>query len=151
MEWQRLVLDGRPEAAGWEAAFEFQVPLRADRQRRLSLAATVDLASPPTWYGRSGRRSRGQLMWLDLQRRLGAALALDVRGDGVPCLGWEILAGLGERCAVGCRADPVTGSIGPSTVWRLSNVLLRTSHTAHPDLGVTHRFEVTFGRPEPSR
>jgi hypothetical protein len=57
------------------------------------------------------------------------------------------MASPGGDTALGLRADPATGILGLTLVWLGAGVMIRTSHLAHPDLGLTHRFQVGFGRP----
>lgn len=74
------------------------------------------------------------------------ALALEVAADGSPALGWEAQVGLGGGVALSWRSDPATGSGGGGLLWRRGRLRLRTSHLAHPELGLTHRVEVCIGR-----
>lgn len=75
------------------------------------------------------------------------ALRLDVAADGRPVFGWEALAGLGGSLGVAWRADRASGAMGGGLIWRSARLRLRTSHLAHPDLGLTHRIEIGVGRP----
>lgn len=95
--------------------------------------------------------------WLgtEPESRLGAAVAapgravavaLQVAADGNPALGWEALAGLGGGVALSWRSDPASGAAGGGLVWRHGRLRLRTSHLAHPELGLTHRLELRIGR-----
>lgn len=83
-------------------------------------------------------------------RGCAVALALDEGPDGRPSAGWEVLCGVGGGAGVAWRADGASGALGGGLIWRRGPVRLRTSHLAHPELGLTHRFEVAFGSTEAS-
>lgn len=151
LDWSRLDLGGRREGAALASALEIAAPLALRPGWRLELEALLPTGPPPAWFGPGGRRQRLRAVLSDLRRRLALAAAVDQRGDGTPCLGLDLLAALGPTCAAGLRADPATGALGPVTVWRLPGLLVRTSHVIHPDLGPTHRFELTAGRPGAAR
>ena len=76
------------------------------------------------------------------------ALGLEVGADGRPAIGWEALCALGRGLGLAWRVDRASGAMGTALYWRRGVLRLRTSHLAHPDLGLTHRFELTFGTPE---
>lgn len=76
------------------------------------------------------------------------ALGLDMGDDGRPALGWEALCGLSRGLGISWRVDRTSGSIGVGLLWRRGPLRLRTSHLAHPELGLTHRFELTVGAAE---
>jgi hypothetical protein len=78
------------------------------------------------------------------------ALAVDGNPDGRPSGSWEVLCGIGGGAGVAWRADGGSGAMGGGFIWQRGPLRLRTSHLAHPELGLTHRFEVAFGRPEAS-
>lgn len=75
------------------------------------------------------------------------ALSLDMGEDGRPALGWEAVAGLGGGLGLAWRSDRASGAAGGGLVWRKGRLRLRTSHLAHPELGLTHRTEICVGRP----
>lgn len=75
------------------------------------------------------------------------ALSVDVAADGRPVFGWEALGGLGGGLALAWRADRASGAVGGGLVWRRGRLRLRTSHLAHPELGLTHRAEICIGSP----
>lgn len=104
-----------------------------------------DLTEPSPWFGRQGRRALASLSILLPSAGLGLGVVLDRNGEGSPGLSLDISLGLSDRFGLGLRADPPTGSLGPSTLWKSGMLLVRTSHVAHPDLGLTHRVSLTFG------
>ena len=69
------------------------------------------------------------VMGLRGARRLSGDLTLDLD------LYWRLAASL----ALELRLDPASGALGPGLHLRRGRLLLRTSHLAHPQLGVTHR------------
>lgn len=75
------------------------------------------------------------------------ALSLDMGGDGRPAFGWEAVAGLGGGLGLAWRSDRASGAAGGGLVWRKGRLRLRTSHLAHPELGLTHRTEICVGSP----
>ena len=74
------------------------------------------------------------------------ALAWDRRGDGTPLLGGEVVVDLSRTAAVSWRFDAGSRSIGWGLVLRRGSLLVRTSHLIHPDLGVSHRWQLAAGR-----
>jgi hypothetical protein len=78
------------------------------------------------------------------------ALALDWGPDGRPSGSWEALCGIGGGAGFAWRADGASGAVGGGLIWQRGQVRLRTSHLAHPELGLTHRIEVALGRFEVS-
>ncbi len=102
-------------------------------------------AAPPWHAERAWRR------WAELESDgalLRWAVALDRDGRGAPALQGELAMRLADRCALGLRADPGSGTIGLTTAWLAGRLLLRTSHLVHPALGATHRWSLAVGRPE---
>jgi hypothetical protein len=75
------------------------------------------------------------------------SLTVDTAADGRPTGGWGALCGLGHGFGLSWRADLASGAMGSGLLWQRGAVRLRTSHLAHPDLGLTHRFEVALGAP----
>jgi len=75
------------------------------------------------------------------------ALCLDLDADGRPAVGWEAHAGLGGGLGLTWRADRASGALGGGLLWRRGRLRLRTSHLAHPELGLTHRIEICAGSP----
>jgi hypothetical protein len=75
------------------------------------------------------------------------ALTIDTAADGRPTCGWEALCGLGAGLGLSWRADQASGAMGAGLLWQRGALRLRSSHLAHPDLGLTHRFEVALGSP----
>lgn len=76
------------------------------------------------------------------------AFGLEVGADGRPAIGWETLCALGRGLGLAWRVDRASGAMGTALYWRRGSLRLRTSHLAHPDLGLTHRFELTLGAAE---
>ncbi len=72
---------------------------------------------------------------------------LERDATGRPRSGGSVDIALGGRVALGLRGDLPSGSLGPGLTVRRGPLLLRTSHLAHPRLGVTHRFAVGVVRP----
>lgn len=75
------------------------------------------------------------------------ALIIDTAADGRPTFGWEALCGLGQGLGLSWRADQASGTVGAGLLWQRRALRLRSSHLAHPDLGLTHRFEIALGSP----
>jgi len=98
---------------------------------------------PVPWYGQRGRRPLALGKWSD--RGAALALGIDLATNGTPQVTFQGLAYLTGGLAAGIRADPGTGSLGPTLAWQGGNLMLRTCHTVHPDLGVTHRLFLGFG------
>ncbi|PID80552.1 hypothetical protein CSB20_06890 [bacterium DOLZORAL124_64_63] len=67
--------------------------------------------------------------------------------QGRPCCGWSLDLALGQGAGVGLRADGTSGVFGMGVMLLRGVFLLRTSHLAHPRLGLTHRFSVGVVRP----
>lgn len=96
----------------------------------------VWLEGEPEMRLRAAAGSRGRAVALDL----------DVAPSGEPAAGWEALCGLGAGCGLAWRVDGASGAVGGGLVYWRGLFRLRTSHLAHPALGLTHRLEVSFGR-----
>lgn len=174
--WESLgsetLRDDRAEA-GFRVGGAWQLGLRAGR-RTLRLgagetAAALDVDVEIARYGRSEPIGswlvqanwpllRDSEPWLaaEPEARLRAALAgsgralavvVESAADGEQILGWEVLAALGGGLAVSWRSDPASGAAGAGLLWRKRGLRLRTSHLAHPELGLTHRVELCLGNP----
>ncbi|MHB8078663.1 MAG: hypothetical protein ACYDIE_05345 [Candidatus Krumholzibacteriia bacterium] len=143
-------------AVGWDALRLGDAPPRrqpvVNLELRLAgpagtrLAGSLPLLPAPDWYGRGGVRrwwsfaaARGDAAW---------CLALDRDARGAPLLEGEGALRLADRCGVGLRWEPATGTLGLTTAWLWRGLLLRSSHLAHPVLGVTHRWSLGVGRGE---
>lgn len=110
------------------------------------LAGSLPLLPAPDWYGRGGARR-----WWSLAAVGGDAgwsLALDRDAAGRPLLEGEGMVRVADRCGVGLRWEPATGSLGLTTAWLWRGLLLRSSHLAHPVLGLTHRWSLGVGPEE---
>mgnify|MGYP001026491582 CR=1 FL=1 len=139
--WDALRLAGQASGERW-AALSCEVEF--DRPGAWCWRASFPLRPCPPWYGEGGARR-----WLGVSggaSGFGWAVALDRDARGVPLLEGEALAAIGGGGALGLRWEPATGSLGATTAWLRLGLLLRTSHLAHPALGVTHRFALGFGR-----
>lgn len=98
------------------------------------------VVGPPAW---AGPRDPGR--WLRLQWQMATvvtAVVVDRRRDGTPVVASEVLLRLAGPLAWGVRHDGASGALGLVTAWRRGALLVRTSHLAHPYLGVTHRWSV---------
>ncbi len=105
----------------------------------LAVDLRMRTAVAPVWHS-----SRGRYRWASVAGMAGCwgwAVAFDRVQDGPiqlqAALSWRVAEGV----CCGLRADPSTGTCGWTTAWRRGSLLLRTSHLAHPDLGVTHRWQ----------
>lgn len=110
------------------------------------IEVTIDLpwTGPPPWYG-----DRGVLRWVAVNGRISAAawtVALHRRADGTPTLQAEALFSLVPGVAWGARWDAASGSAGFCTAWKRAGLVLRSSHLAHDDLGITHRWSLGVAR-----
>lgn len=123
----------------WDPALEVTLGSGSPWSLRLTWQATV---SAP-WYGRTGRRELLRTTWVG--GGVGLALALDRDADGSPAVGLHAMWRLDKRMGLGIRADPVTGSLGPCLTAAARGLVIRTSHLAHPALGLTHRFTLSVG------
>ena len=123
-------------------ALTVDLRVRAMPRPGWTLDAWWPLTERPPW-----QRARGLHRLLRLtavKPRWAAALALDRNGDGGGVPQGELLVAMADRVAVGLRIDPWSGTAGLVTVWRTGPVMLRSSHLAHPDLGATHRWSVSW-------
>jgi hypothetical protein len=73
------------------------------------------------------------------------AVTVDVAPDGRPAVGWEALCGIGGSWGLSWRVDRASAATGCGLAWCRGRLRLRTSHLAHPELGITHRVELAFG------
>lgn len=114
---------------------------------RIAARVWWNLNTPPGWFGLQGRY---RLACLSIVHNgWGLSLDMDRRISGNPGLTLDVLLGIAPSVGVGLRSDPVTGTHGPTLVYGFQSLLLRTSHLAHPDLGITHRFSLVWGDPGP--
>ena len=67
------------------------------------------------------------------------AAHVDRRPGGAPALDLDVYWKLADGAALDIRLDPGSGAMGPGLHLRRGRLLVRTSHLAHPRLGVTHR------------
>jgi len=136
--WQRLAL------AGAEARRHVTVDLRLEVSLPGGLQAALwwPLAGVPPWYGMGGLR---RWLRLDGGHRAAWAVAIDRQADGEPVIQAEIMLALVAGIHLGLRAEPRSATTGLVTSWRVAGLLLRSSHLAHPELGVTHRWGLELG------
>ena len=107
----------------------------------------------PLWRTAEAHRPAEPVTLLRLAvagRGRAVALALDVGADGRPTAGWEVLCALGRGAGLAWRVDQASGAMGTGLTWRRGRLRVRTSHLTHPELGLTHRFELTLGAVEAS-
>lgn len=138
--WDALRLEGGTSER--RAALALEVRLVGPGGTRV--AGSLPLSPPPSWYGGTGLRR-----WWSLAGGGdgGAwAVALDRDGRGAPIVEAEAALRVASGAALGLRWEPATGSLGLTTAWLWRGSRLRSSHLAHPELGVTHRWSVTLGR-----
>jgi len=129
----RLLLAGQPRS-GASAALVVAGPLGA----RCRWSLDWSLLPAPEWYGERGLRR-----WLRLEydgAEASTTVALDRRVNATPVVQAEALIRLTSGVAWGLRYDGGGGAVGLVTVWCRSGLTLRSSHLAHPDLGLTHRW-----------
>ncbi len=125
-------------AVDWCVEVGRRVGLTPDAALDIRLAA-VAVSAP----GSDEPEPLGELAWT----APGSAGTLELhRGrEGSPELGLDAWL-LGPRgLSVGLRWDGASGSLGPTVAARRGPLLLRTAHTVHPVLGVTHRCELVWG------
>jgi hypothetical protein len=137
--WHRLRLGDGWSADGFTVAVGATFAVGPGTDCDLDL----DLTTPPTWFG-----DRGPRRALRLRGHRAAALwavALDRRQGAAPLLEFEADAVVAPAAALGLRAEPASGTFGLTTAWRVGRWLLRTSHLAHPQLGISHRWALTYG------
>ena len=141
----RMWIGGELEATHVGAAVTLVHNLVVRERTLIRIGWFFDVVDPAPWFGRHGRRPLGYVCLLQPGSRFGSTLALDRRGDGTPGLSLDISAGLVDRFGLGLRVDFPTGALGPITIWKSGLLLIRTSHVAHPELGLTHRVSMTVG------
>lgn len=144
--WQAAIsIDGQTESEHRGAALvlDYQPPRRAGWRGRLGVR--LDLDGPPLWFGRRGRRELARGSLTHAPGRWALAVSVDRDGDGAPGFSVHLFLALAGRLGIGLRADPPTGSLGPTTYWRVRGLAIRTAHVAHPQLGPTHRVGIVLG------
>lgn len=130
---------GFDSSRAWDPALEFTLGSGTPWSLRFLWHPT----EAPAWYGRTGRREWVRAAWIG--GGAAVALALDRDADGVPAVGVHASWRLGAGLALGIRADPATGSLGPCLTAAGNGLTVRTAHLAHPALGLTHRITVGVG------
>jgi hypothetical protein len=135
--WSRR---GYATERAWDPALELTLGVGSP----WSMRVTWHPADAPEWHGRTGRRELARVTWV--RQGAGMVVAIDRNSDGVPAVGLHGMWRLDRRMAVGIRADPVTGSLGPCLTMAAGKLTIRTSHLVHPALGMTHRFMLGLGQ-----
>lgn len=92
-----------------------------------------------------GREGFLRLAWH--QRHWAAVWVVDRDPAGRPCSGWSLVMTLAGGAGVGLRGDAASGVLGVQISLLRGLFLVRTSHLAHPRLGLTHRFALGVVRP----
>jgi hypothetical protein len=135
----RLDRASGPARTRWLVAAGPTIRLGSAGQLRLravvSLAAVDPGTRDPQPLGRLVLAHAGTVLALAWERRAGAA----------PTVGGEVCAAASARVALGFRFDGASRSFGPELAVRFGSALVRTSHVAHPALGVTHRVQLVAG------
>ncbi len=132
----------------WQSAFTVQGGWRPSATGRVQIQFWLPLVQH---NGSSMVAARQRLVraqgW---QGPLVLAAAVDLTPDQTPTvsLEWGLRAG-GAAC--GLRADLATGALGPVLYLRRGQILVRSSHLVHPQLGVSHRLQVGLGTWEAPR
>lgn len=140
---ESIVVDGEPAASSREAWLALGRTLGLGDGGRLRLRLWTDLvpAEPQT-------RAQALRPVAEAALLAGAAACAVVwnrRRDGTPALAVEACFAVTASAALAAHWDGAGGSLGPGLELRLGPALLRTRHTVHPVLGVTHRFSLIAG------
>ncbi len=138
---ESLLVAGEPAAADREAWLALGRSLRLGEAARLRLRLWADLLPEPAPAQALRPVAEAVLLW----ESAACAAAWHRRADGTPALAVECCFALAANAALALRWDGASGSLGPGLELRLGPVLLRTRHTVHPALGVTHRFSLVAG------
>jgi hypothetical protein len=126
----------------WQVAVTAQVNGGLGTAAKFQVQVWLPVVAGGSWSGGEGRQPLLRLQWWG--GPTAAALAVDLKEDQTPTAGAEWWFGHGGA-AWGLRVDPATGTLGPVVSWRKGSLLFRSSHLAHPQLGVTHRVQVGWG------
>ncbi len=126
----------------WQVALTVQTEWRPTPSAAVQAQLWLSLDAADRWW--DGQARRPLLRMQGWRGPMALAVAVDLKPDQTPVvsLEWALSWG-GGGC--GLRADPATGTVGPILVWRRGSLLVRTSHLAHPQLGVTHRIQLGIG------
>lgn len=146
--WSHTAQSGGQDGIPWQRDVHWRVALTVQGEWRPSPTGFVQFQlrlpvaeGDNTWLA-GARQSLARVQgW---QGPMALAAAIDLRPDRTPTvsLEWD-LGGGGAAC--GLRVDLATGTLGPVLYLRRGMLLVRTSHLAHPQLGITHRLQVGFG------
>lgn len=112
---------------------------------RWRLLIHLPLIDPPASALPEGRESFLDIRWRGPGGALIWVLERDIQGR--PCAAGEMVLTAGQGVGLGLRWDAPSGALGLSLNVLRGTVLLRTSHLAHPRLGLTHRFSLGWVRP----
>jgi hypothetical protein len=131
-----------PTLSAWQTTFSVQWDWRPSRTTELRMLLWLSLAEPDE---ATLSRARRPLLKVEGWRgQVALAAAVDLKADQTPTFGLEVVLGSG-RAAWGLRLEPESGVAGPVFHWCRGRLQLGTSHLAHPQLGVTHRFRIALG------
>jgi len=100
-----------------------------------------------------GPEAAGPRPWLSASwHDEGWNAAVDLQRDDRGAVSWRAGAELrlGTVFGWGLIADGESGAAGLTTAWRRGRLLVRTSHLAHPALGMTHRWDLVARPAGPS-
>ncbi len=126
----------------WQAALTIQAQWSLPESVRVQARLWLPAAEGGANHEAEGRRPLARIQgW---NGALALAVAVDLKADQSPAVSLEWDLGWGGG-ACGMRVDLATGIVGPVVQWRRGLLLIRTSHLVHPQLGVTHHFELGLG------
>lgn len=115
-----------------------------DRGPDVGLRVRLDLPLAETDFLRVRDGRRRLLAVQGWRAPTGFAVSVDTKPDQTPTIGLEWLMAWGHA-VWGARLEPSVGVVGLVLSLARGRLLLRTSHLVHPQLGLTHRFQVGFG------
>jgi hypothetical protein len=141
---RRLTSLGSEELDAWLGlAFRVDIPPVHVASYRIISQLQIPLGSSHAWQIMEPRQSR--FKFGVTSGRLGLATVLDKTSGSGWAAGLEIFIALNQGFGFSVLSDPATGSLGPGTIWVWDNLLIKTSHIVHPELGLTHRITLTAG------
>ena len=134
---RQVMLSGETVSGAFDCCLHLDFPFPPVRGTCFRCRLELPLAGSTRQEVQQSRR--GFLLLTLIRGGRALVLQVDRRQDGTPVLGLDSFWCLGGGLGIGLRADPATGSVGPSLSLRRGNLLVRTSHLVHPSLGQTHR------------